>query len=250
MAEFHDHFSDRSREYAKYRPHYPPRLFEHLAALAPRRDVAWDCATGNGQAATALATYFGSVIATDASAEQIAHAAPAPNLEYRVAAAESSGLADAAIDLVTVATAIHWFDLDAFLTEARRVLRRDGVLCFWTYAWSEMDEEVDAVVRRLHDDLIGPFWSDRVKALWTEGYAGWDIDWPEIELPPFEARAEWTADELLGYMRTWSATQSYARERGIDPTDAIADELRRAYGGRERIAIRWPLQIRAFRLSS
>ena len=55
---FKDRFSGHAAEYALYRPHYPKELFQYLASLAPNRDAAWDCATGNGQAAEMLAEYF------------------------------------------------------------------------------------------------------------------------------------------------------------------------------------------------
>jgi tRNA/tmRNA/rRNA uracil-C5-methylase (TrmA/RlmC/RlmD family) len=49
-----DHFSIQSREYANYRPTYPEELFEWIASNADRKDIAWDCACGSGQATTGL----------------------------------------------------------------------------------------------------------------------------------------------------------------------------------------------------
>src|SRR5205823_14795537 len=110
-------------EYRRFRPTYPPRLFEVLADWSPALRLAWDCGTGNGQAALALAEWFERVIATDRSPEQIAQATPHPGIDYRVAPAEDSGLADSSVDLVTVAQAVHWFDLHRFYAEVRRVAR-------------------------------------------------------------------------------------------------------------------------------
>ena len=53
---FKDHFSGHASAYAAFRPSYPPELFEQLAALNTRRERAWDCATGNGQAAVGRST--------------------------------------------------------------------------------------------------------------------------------------------------------------------------------------------------
>src|SRR5690606_3306632 len=108
---------------AQARPGYPEALFEWLASQCEDRSLAWDCATGSGQAAIALARHFRQVIATDASAEQIANAGTAERVEYRVASAERSGLADESVDLVTVAQALHWFDIAAFHAEVKRVLK-------------------------------------------------------------------------------------------------------------------------------
>ncbi len=130
---FKDHFSGHAAVYASFRPGYPPALIDFVTSLAPGRSLAWDCATGNGQAAVCLAEHFERVIATDASAAQLAQATPHPNVEYRQAPAEQSGLADGSVDLLTVATALHWFDFDRFYAEAERVLAPGGALAAWAY---------------------------------------------------------------------------------------------------------------------
>jgi hypothetical protein len=73
---FKDYFSRQSGQYTLFRPRYPRELFHFLAATAPDRQRAWDCGTGNGQAAVDLAADFSEVIATDPSERQIAHALP------------------------------------------------------------------------------------------------------------------------------------------------------------------------------
>src|SRR5213594_4767762 len=125
---FHDHFSAVANRYADFRPHYPAELFDYLGALVPRNSVVWDCACGNGQATLDLAARFHRVVATDASREQVAAATPHANVEYRVAPAEKSGLPDESVALITVAQALHWFDLERFYAEAKRVLSPTGVL--------------------------------------------------------------------------------------------------------------------------
>src|SRR4051812_36329693 len=92
QPEFADHFSCVAARYAGFRPGYPSALFEYLATVADPAVTVWDCAAGNGQATAGLARHFAHVIATDASREQIAAAAPLPNAEFRVALAERSGL--------------------------------------------------------------------------------------------------------------------------------------------------------------
>jgi ubiquinone/menaquinone biosynthesis C-methylase UbiE len=129
--KFKDHFSGHAANYAKFRPNYPRELFEYLASIAPGRGRAWDCATGNGQAAVGLSAFFECVIATDASEKQILGASRSERIEFRVAAAEKSGLESKSIDLVTVAQALHWFDLNAFYAEVIRVLKPRGILAAW-----------------------------------------------------------------------------------------------------------------------
>ena len=126
--KFEDNFSKQADVYARYRPPYPAALYEWIASIAPGHAVAWDCGTGNGQAAIGLTRHFRSIIATDPSTAQIANAPAHPQIEYRVARAEESGLADQSVDAITVALALHWFDLDQFYAEARRVLKPGGKL--------------------------------------------------------------------------------------------------------------------------
>jgi ubiquinone/menaquinone biosynthesis C-methylase UbiE len=104
---FKDHFSSLSTGYSRFRPSYSSGLFKYLSSLTPGHELAWDCATGTGQAAVALADLYQKVIATDASSQQIERAHINPSVEYRVAVAENSGLDAGSIDLVTVAQALH-----------------------------------------------------------------------------------------------------------------------------------------------
>ncbi len=140
-SAFHDHFSAVANRYADFRPHYPAVLFDYLATLAPRTALVWDCAAGNGQATVDLAARFDRVVATDASAEQIASAQPQPGVEYRVAVAHESGLPGNSVGLLTVAQALHWFDFERFWTEANRVLIRKGVVAVWAYGINQVDGE-------------------------------------------------------------------------------------------------------------
>ena len=126
--EFKDHFSKQSRLYSESRPRYPKELFEYLKTLAPSLELVWDCATGNGQAAVSLAEHFEKVIATDASPQQIDNVIEKENVEYLVAPAEEIYLEDETVDMVTVATALHWFDHSRFFPEVKRVLKPGGVL--------------------------------------------------------------------------------------------------------------------------
>src|SRR5262245_52526179 len=120
---FADHFSQVATRYASFRPHYPVGLFDYLLTLVPRNSLVWDCAAGGGQATVDLAARFERVIATDASPEQLGSAPPLDNVEYRVALAETSGLADNSVGLITVAQALHWFDRNRFFPEVERVLK-------------------------------------------------------------------------------------------------------------------------------
>src|SRR5262245_45888760 len=155
---FKDHFSKQAAGYAKFRPRYPQELFDYLGRIAPSRQLAWDCATGNGQAAVGLASVFTRVIATDASEKQIANAQAHEIVDYRVAPAENSGIGSEMIDLIMVAQALHWFDLDRFYLEARHVLKLDGVLAASAYNLLHIEKAIDEIVNRYYHEVVGPFW--------------------------------------------------------------------------------------------
>src|SRR5215216_3663652 len=156
---FPDHFSNVAGRYADFRPHYPKELFDYFATLVPAGAQVWDCAAGNGQATRGLAGRFAHVVATDASPEQIAAAPSLPNAEFRVALAEESGLADASVDLVVVAQALHWFDLPRFYAEVRRVLRPGGVLAVCAYGICHVDDDaVDGIVQDFYGNVLGAYW--------------------------------------------------------------------------------------------
>lgn len=244
---FKDHFSAQSVSYARFRPRYPAALFDWLADVSPSRDLAWDVAAGSGQASVELAARFAQVVATEASAEQLAHAEARPNLTYRHERAERSSLGEASADLVTVAQALHWFDHPAFFAEAARVLKPGGVLAVWCYEVFEATPAIDAVVSRFYHDVVGPYWPPERR--WIEtGYADLVLPLPRVEAPAFEMALSWTLDELVGYLGTWSAAQRYRADRGSDPIPAVRAELAAAWGdpATER-RVRWPLKVHACR---
>jgi ubiquinone/menaquinone biosynthesis C-methylase UbiE len=245
---FSDHFSVVSSAYAEFRPRYPESLFEWLAGLPAGRNLAWDCATGSGQAAVGLASRFDRVIATDASAEQIAAATPHPRVDYRVAPAEASGLESESVDLVTVAQALHWLDRPAFFAEARRVLRSDGAIAAWTYGNPRLDDaQADLVFQRFTSETVGPFWPPE-RALVDSEYRTINFPFAEIELPAFEMEAQWTLPALLGYIGTWSATTRFRAAKAYDPLPELAAGLQRFWDDPEvPRRIEWPLSLRVGR---
>lgn len=226
---FKDHFSETAAGYARFRPRYPETLFDYLAGTAPRRARAWDCATGSGQAAIGLAKHFERVIATDASAGQIAHALPNRRVDYRVAPAEKSGLEPGSIDLVTVAQALHWFDIPAFFQEVKRVLAPGGLLAVWCYQLFTIDPAIDRIVRRFYAETLGPYWPPERKMI-EEGYRSIPFPFSELQTPSFEIESSVTMGQLGGYLRTWSATRRYLAERGDDPMAYLLSLLAEVWG--------------------
>ena len=227
-STFHDHFSGHASDYAAARPTYPAELFDYLAGLSPSRNCAWDCATGSGQAAVALATHFDAVIATDASEQQITHASPADKVHYHVAPAERSGIASNSVDLITIAQALHWFDFDRFHAEVRRVAVGNAIVAAWAYGLTRVTPAVDRIVQEFYGGDIGPYWPPERSYI--------DNDYREIPFPyepcaptTFEMQVEWTADALLAYLRTWSSVKRFQAETARDAVGEIAPEIHRAW---------------------
>jgi len=246
-AVFKDHFSVAAHEYDRYRPGYPEGLIEFLAEAAPARDLAWDCATGTGQAAVALATRFAKVIATDASAAQIRHAVRHPRVDYAIAPAEDCGLADGSADLVTVAQALHWLDLERFYAEVRRVARPGAVFAAWTYSLADADPAVDPLVAAFYQEM-GPWWPPE-RGHVEDGYRRLPLPFEPIAAPAFEILEAWPLERLLGYFSTWSAVNRCRKATGRDPVEALGRRLAQIWGDPSAPRpVRWPLHLRVARV--
>lgn len=244
---FLDHFSVQAEDYSIYRPEYPPELYQWLASLCDETQLAWDCGTGNGQAAVALSQQFSYVIGTDASESQIYHAMIYPRVEYEVALAHNSPFEDNSVDLVTVAQALHWFDCDLFFTEVERVSKPDGVLAAWCYELHQITPEVDAVVKHYYRDIIGEYWPPERRHI-EQAYESIDFPFEPIKAPKCTMRRQWTLSQLYGYLVTWSATQKYMADKNQDPRELILNDLKQAWGADETRQVTWPVTIKTFRI--
>jgi ubiquinone/menaquinone biosynthesis C-methylase UbiE len=245
-----DHFSGHADHYQAYRPTYPVSLFSYLASLCPAHDLAWDCATGNGQAAVPLAAHFRAVIATDGSRRQIDQAHPRENVRYAVALADKAPIGKSSVDLVTVAQALHWLDLPAFYAEVRQVSRPSGLLAVWCYPLHTIAPEIDAIVHHLYADIVGADWPPE-RRLVEEGYRSLAFPFDELAPPPFQMVHSWDLDHVLGYFGSWSSVQRYRARTGADPLGLIRADLSAAWGDPARPRnITWPLHVRVGRVST
>lgn len=229
-ARFRDHFSHDSAGYAASRPTYPGELVGFLARESPARGLAWEAGCGSGQLSLLLAERFERVLATDASAQQIAVASPHPRVEYRVAPAEASGLPERCADLVVAAQAAHWFDLERFYAEARRVAQSRALLALVSYGKTRIAPDLDPLLDEFHDRTLLGYWPPE-RAHVVDGYAHLAFPFERLTVPELAIVREWGIEELLAYVRTWSG---------------VVALLRAAFGTRRRV--RWPLTVLAARL--
>ena len=219
-------------------------MFAFLASSCVDHELAWDCATGNGQAARSLTPFFNRVIATDASEQQIASAEQDRKIDFRVALAETSGIDAGSVDLITVAQALHWFDIDAFFADACRVLKPGGVLAVWSYERCLVNPQCNEVIERVFAD-VEEYWPPE-RDIVDGHYSSITMPLPEFPVDAFEMQLDWTAAEMLAYMRTWSASRRYMQANGSDPVALHEQELRQYWGAGKR-DLRWPLTIKVSR---
>ncbi|MCU0635998.1 MAG: class I SAM-dependent methyltransferase [Gemmatimonadaceae bacterium] len=242
-----DPFGPVAEGYATYRPRYPRAVFHYLAAVAPATRLAIDVAAGSGQATLGLAAHFRRVLALDVSARQLAAMPDTDGHVHRaVARAELLPCTPHGADLVLAAQAFHWFEPDAFFTEASRALRPQGILALLSYDLSVIAPEIDRAIRRFHDVAVGEDWPiDRASVL--GGYAAARLPGRALAQAQFVIEATLGVEAYLGYLATWSAVTRQRARTGVDPLDAFGAELRAAWGDAPR-RVRWPLRLRASRV--
>jgi len=246
--KFKDHFSTGSAGYAAYRPSYPPKLIDELAKVSPGRSLALDCGCGTGQLSVLLADHFDKVVATDASAPQIEKAQPHDRVQYRAALAEESGLLEGSVDLITVAQAAHWLDLEKFYGEVRRVARPNGVVALITYGVLHVEGDAEPIVQRFYYETVGPYWPPERRHV-ENGYRSLPFPFREIQLPNLAIEVSWTQEDLVGYVSTWSATKAAEKALGSNQTIQFEQELREHWGDPQtRRRVEWPLSLRVGRV--
>lgn len=245
---FKDHFSKQSKVYSASRPRYPKELYDYLKTLPPSLGLVWDCATGNGQAAVSLAEHFEKVIATDASSEQIDNAFEVENVEYLVAPAEEIYLEDETVDMVTVATALHWFDKPRFFNEVKRVLKPGGVLAVWSYAETKISDDIDMAMEYFAKEYLLDYWAEEAKINWVDRYESIELPLEKIDVPKFEMSIEWDLEQFVNYLHSWSAVQTHLEMSRFDPVEIVFPDILEMWGDIKDVkTVKWEMIFKAGR---
>lgn len=243
-----DLFSQQSKVYAKYRPTYPKELFEYIFQFVEARNCAWDCATGNGQAAKVLSGYFTSVEATDISEAQLANAFQKHNINYQKASAEQTPFNNDSFDLITVATAYHWLNWEAFHKEATRVGKPNAVVAVWCYYTCRTnDENVNELYDHFYHNITQPYW-DKERRYVDEKYETVAFDFDALPSKEFHTKLQWNKEQFVGYLSSWSAVQHYIKQHGKSPVDLIQADLDTIWQDEALKTVVFPLCLRIGRI--
>lgn len=241
-----DRFSNHAKQYAIFRPTYPKELYDCIFSHVKKFDTAWDCGTGNGQVARDLSTRFKVVEATDISEQQLANAYKAENIFY-TKADEKTNFSDAHFDLITVAQAIHWFNISEFFKEAKRVAKKDAIIAVWGYSLPTLNPEVDKRLQEFYSKVVGPYW-DKERRLIDAQYKTILFPCSEIRTPEFSLSLEWSLEEFQGYLSTWSSVQKYIQANQINPVESFMKEVLPLWKS-DRQNINFPLFLRLGKIS-
>ncbi|MFI5218884.1 MAG: class I SAM-dependent methyltransferase [Bacteroidia bacterium] len=223
-----DYFSRQAGEYLRFRPVYPAAVFDYIVSLAASHNLAWDAGTGNGQVAVELAGRFAQVYATDISENQLKHAIARENIIYKIENASQCSLPDDSFDLVTVSQAIHWFDFETFYSEVKRTLKAEGAIAVIGYGLFRMNKKVDAVIDHFYETILSGFWNDERRYL-DESYRTIPFPFDEITPPAFAIEYYWGVEQVMGYLRSWSAVNNYLNTRKEDPVQLISNDLKSVF---------------------
>lgn len=242
--------SEHSRLYQKYRPEYPPILYQFIADFSKTGtgtlDSAVDVGCGTGLSTRPLCEHFRHVTGIDVSETQIKMARGAhaqSNLSFEVSEAERlTFMNDGTTDLVTVAQAIHWIDQEPFYKEVERILRPGGSLIVYGYGNCVLDSDKGSqVIQRFYREDLHGYWDSRRRHI--------DNLCQEVRLPfpgwtrnsDFVIQYSWTAAEVVGYLSTWSAWQSYLKQNPeSNLLNDIQQQLEDIYQD-QRVTITWPV---------
>lgn len=138
---------EQGAHYAQHRLRYHPKLYSIIIdrhkSTGGQLDTVVDVGCGPGIAVRDLAPHFTHAIGLDPSEGMISNArslggvtASSEPIRFEVSTAESLGaelslLPDGSVDMITAATAAHWFDMTSFWPRAAQLLKPGGTVALW-----------------------------------------------------------------------------------------------------------------------
>lgn len=240
-----DNFSQDSGNYGKFRPTYPEELYNYILTKVKSTEMAWDCATGNGQVASKLSDYFKKVEATDLSNNQLEYAIRKTNITYSRQVAELTNFPGHHFDLITVGQALHWFNFDAFFNEVKRVLKPEGVFVAFGYGLNSVSPAVNEIINDFYHNTIGPYWDEERRYI-DDQYQSINFPFSHIEHRKFEYQVAWNVNHYMGYLNTWSAVKHFIKANNFNPVDELVEQLFEPWGKGQRTVVFPIFLVRAY----
>ncbi|MCW5517349.1 class I SAM-dependent methyltransferase [Muriicola sp. Z0-33] len=249
MKKALDIFSKQANTYKKFRPTYPKELYDEILQFVTDKSTCWDCATGNGQVAAVLSKYFNEVYATDISKEQLSEATKAENIYYKVERAEKTSFTESKFDLITVAQAMHWFDMEAFNNEVKRVAKNGAIIAIWGYGLLRINKEIDTYLDAFCNTTLGPYWNPERKHV-DKAYSSVIFNYKQInEEKPMHITAKWSLEELEGYLNSWSSVQHFISQHpSMHPVPNLISSIKSAWGKGKNREVNFPLYLKVGRV--
>ncbi len=244
-----DLFSKQASTYAAFRPSYPQELIDYVCSFVPEKKHAWDCATGNGQAAALLSPLFEKITATDISEKQLQLAIQKLNIKYATGKAAPTDFPDNTFDLIIVAQAYHWFPFDLFEKEVKRVGKPGSIIAVWGYNIPLCNNDgINAVVRHFYKDIMGPYWDAERKYV-DDFYKTVPFAFDELPAKSFSYPVQWTSNDLPGYFNSWSSVMNYISKHQHNPVDEVRKDIEAAWPPTEKtITFSFPIFLRIGRV--
>ncbi len=238
-----DNFSEKSAQYARYRPSYPKRFFEYLDSLVSTKQLAWDCGTGNGQVAIELAKSYDMVYATDISKSQIKNVFTSSNIEYSIQAVEQTNFKDSIFDIIVVSQAIHWFNFTKFYNKVNRTAKYKALLCVVGYGNISVSKKIDSIIEYIYKEKLESYW-DPERRYVDEAYQSIPFPYKEVITPSFKIEKKWDFEHLIGYLNTWSATKHYNKKTKHNIVNDYKNKLKKEWGSEKTKKITFPVLLR------
>ncbi|XP_078119395.1 putative methyltransferase DDB_G0268948 [Sander vitreus] len=202
------------------------------------RVLAVDLGCGTGQNSRLLAPHFQEVVGIDISESQLeeARAVPGyPNITYRKGTAEELPFPDGSVDLLTAASAAHWFDQTRFLAEASRVLKPRGCMALLGFSYSntrltyqDCGERLNHVYEEVRQVLL-PYTNNQVavsESKLQELYSA--IPFPDKErIERIQVNSTLSVRNLVGFIESWSMFQDYKKKDPQAAEDLLLNTQKR-----------------------
>lgn len=147
---FESRFGAAAEAYSTFRPDYSSEIFDRILGAIPqdRRGLAIDLGAGTGRATRVLLDHFAHVIAVEPDPLMVVKLrAIALRADVHAVKAEDFAHEPETVDLVNIATALHWMDVPCVMELVTRWLRPGGILAVYGSDFPRTPKPVHAIIR-------------------------------------------------------------------------------------------------------